>query len=80
VPTVSRFGPYRFFVYSNEGAEPAHIHVQRESALAKFWLAPVVLASASGFADHEVRRLRKIVEAHRDRFEEAWREFFAAER
>lgn len=80
MPTVTRVGPYRFFFYSNEGGEPAHIHVQRERALAKFWLAPVVLASSSGFASHELRRLQGVVEEHRGHFEEAWREFFAPER
>jgi hypothetical protein len=50
VPTVARIGPYRFFFFSNEGSEPPHIHVQRDRALAKFWLRPVALASASAFA------------------------------
>jgi len=29
-------GPYRAFFYSNEGHEPAHIHVRREDREAKF--------------------------------------------
>lgn len=41
MPTILRIGLYRFFFYSNENGEPAHIHIQRESALAKFWLHPV---------------------------------------
>jgi hypothetical protein len=49
MPTVLRIGPYRFFFFSNEGDEPVHIHVQRERALAKFWLKPVLLAGSSGF-------------------------------
>ena len=80
VPTVARIGAYRFFFFSNEGSEPAHIHIQRERALAKFWLAPVVLASSSGFPSHELRRLQSIVEENRGRFEEAWREFFTSQR
>ena len=28
VPTILRVGPYRFFFFSNENNEPAHIHVQ----------------------------------------------------
>jgi hypothetical protein len=78
VPTVARIGPYRFFFFSNEGSEPPHIHVQRDRALAKFWLRPIALASASGFAGHELRRIQRIVARRRARFEEAWREFFAA--
>ncbi|MCX5740383.1 MAG: DUF4160 domain-containing protein [Proteobacteria bacterium] len=76
MPTVARIGPYRFFFFSNEGVEPAHVHIQREQALAKFWLRPVVLASSSGFASHELRRLQGLVEEHREHFQESWREFF----
>ena len=76
MPTVARAGPYRFFFFSNEGFEPAHIHVQRERAVAKFWLEPVALASSSGFPGHELRRLEALVEDRRDEFEAAWNDFF----
>ena len=56
MPTVLRLGPYRFFFFSNENGEPAHIHVQRERALAKFWLRPVALASSTGFSAAELSR------------------------
>ncbi|WP_428355130.1 DUF4160 domain-containing protein [Methyloprofundus sp.] len=41
---------FRFFFYSNENGEPAHIHIQRERMLAKFWLKPVALASSTRFS------------------------------
>jgi hypothetical protein len=44
MPTVLRIGATRFFFFSNEGAEPAHIHIEQAGALAKFWLDPVALA------------------------------------
>lgn len=78
MPAIVRIGPYRFFFFSNEGVEPPHVHVQRERSLAKFWLRPVALASASGFAAHEIRGLHRRVEMNRDDFEEAWHEFFDA--
>jgi hypothetical protein len=80
VPTIARIGPYRFFFFANEGLEPPHVHIQRDRALAKFWLRPPALASAGGFSGRELRRLHALVEANRDRFEEAWHEFFAPER
>jgi hypothetical protein len=76
MPTVARIGPYRFFFFSNEGLEPPHVHVQRDRALAKFWLRPVALASTTEFAGHELRRIEAIVTQESNRFEEAWREFF----
>ena len=36
MPTVLRIGPFRFFFYSNESGEPAHIHIQQDKMLAKF--------------------------------------------
>jgi hypothetical protein len=40
MPNILRVGPYRFFIYSNEGDEPPHVHVRRDRKLAKFWLSP----------------------------------------
>ena len=35
MPTLGRIGPFRFFFYSNEGAEPPHVHAQQERKMAK---------------------------------------------
>jgi len=43
MPTVLRTGPYRFFFVSLDRGEPPHIHVRRESMVAKFWLDPISL-------------------------------------
>jgi hypothetical protein len=80
MPTVARIGPYRFFFFANEGLEASHIHVQRDRALAKFWLRPVALASSSGLPAHELRRIQELVEQHRDQFERSWHDFFTSER
>jgi hypothetical protein len=76
VPTVLVVGPYRFFFYSNEYGEPVHIHVQRDSAIAKFWLSPQSLARSRGFSAQELTKLSRIVAEHRDQFEERWNEYF----
>ncbi len=72
MPTVLRIGPYRFFFYSNENSEPPHIHVE----VAKYWLEPVQLTSSHGFRSHELTQLRALVIEHRERFLEAWHEYF----
>jgi hypothetical protein len=43
MPTVLRSGPYRLFFYSGDRGEPPHVHVERESSVAKVWLDPVRL-------------------------------------
>ncbi len=78
MPTVLRFLAYRFFFYSNEGAEPPHVHVERDEHTAKFWLRPVSLAYGGRFSEQELRRLSDIVRLHDVEFEEAWHDYFNA--
>ena len=74
--TVLRSGPYRFYFYSHEPNEPPHIHVDRDDLSAKFWLSPVQLAGNFGFRAHELREIQSMVRDSRQRFLEAWNEFF----
>lgn len=78
MPVVFRQGAFRFFFYSNEGdpLEPAHIHVRRAGAEAKFWLRPVSLAWSEGFDARALRDLATIVENEADRIERAWHDHF----
>lgn len=77
MPTVLILGPYRFFFYSNEYGEAPHIHVERDSAVAKFWLSPVSLAKSRGFAAQELTKVARLVVEHRKGFEERWNEHFS---
>ncbi len=64
VPLIADVGPYKLFFYSAEGSEPPHVHVRRDLATAKFWLGPVRLARSRGFSDHELRKIKRIIEEH----------------
>jgi hypothetical protein len=77
MPTVLRINGYRFFFFSLENEEPPHIHVERETCVAKFWLKPSVLASNYCFRSHELTQLRKLVEKNQDLFWEKWHEHFS---
>jgi Domain of unknown function (DUF4160) len=76
MPTIFRLGPYRFFFYAGDRDEPAHVHVERDEAEAKFWLTPVRLARSRGFRRKELNRIRKIIEQNQTRLIENWHEFF----
>jgi hypothetical protein len=76
VPTVLKAAGYRFFFFSNEGQEPAHIHVEQAERYAKFWLTPVSLASNVGFRSRELTALVQLVGEHRVLFQEKWNEYF----
>lgn len=77
-PTVHWEGPYAFRFYSTDRNEPPHIHVQRDRDSAKFWLQPVRLAKNWGFAPHELRKIRRLVEANQRKLLEAWDDYFSA--
>jgi hypothetical protein len=76
MPTVARIDGFRFFFYSNEGSEPPHVHAQLGRKIAKFWLDPVALATTGRFSAFELRSIERIVVENRNRFLEAWNEFF----
>lgn len=77
-PNVCRCGPFRFYFYSHEPNEPPHVHVDRESCSAKFWLNPVSLAANIGFSAVELKKIEKIVIRQQNDFLEAWYEFFGS--
>ena len=52
-----------------------HIHVICERKEAKFWLEPCVeLAKNSGFPEHELNNIRKIVERNAEQFKEQYKQ------
>lgn len=77
MPIALRSGPYRFFFYAGDREEPPHIHAERDSNIAKFWLDPVRLQNSGGFSRTEINRIQKLVEENRVALLEKWDEFFS---
>ena len=75
MPTVLRIGPHRFHFYSDEGAEPAHIHVDIGSGECKFWLDPVTLARSINVAPVEVGKIERLVFEHKEFLKGKYDEF-----
>lgn len=76
MPTVLRVGQYRFFFYAGDRDEPAHIHVESDDNIAKFWLDPVRLQNSGGFSRLEITKITKIINDRHLRLLEAWHEYF----
>jgi hypothetical protein len=76
VPTVLRKGPYRFYFYAGDRAEPRHVHIEREDKVAKFWIDPVRLQSSGGFTRAEIARIQRLVANHKVELQEAWDAYF----
>ncbi len=76
MPTILRDGPFRFYFYSSDRAEPPHVHVERDDCEAKFWLDPIQLERSAGFAARELRDVQRIIEANADHLRGSWDEYF----
>jgi hypothetical protein len=76
LPTVLRKGPYRFFFYSADRDEPAHVHVERDEASAKFWLDPVRFEGSRGFGRAEIQRLERLAADNAAGLLRSWNEYF----
>lgn len=76
MPTALRLGPYRFYFYSYDCAEPRHIHVDRERMSCKFWLDPdVSLADNTAFSRRELREIEQLVRDNLEKLRNEWDAF-----
>ncbi|MCZ7673156.1 MAG: DUF4160 domain-containing protein [Chloroflexi bacterium] len=76
MPTSMRIGPYRFYFYSYDCGEPRHMHVDRDTMSAKFWLDPdVSLATNHGFSRKELRDIERITRDNLEELKHAWDAF-----
>lgn len=77
MPTVLYINGYRFFFYSQEGNEPAHIHVEKGDSEAKLWLEPHL--HAAFFIKFTVREKQEILELAKKNYSylmNKWNEYF----
>jgi hypothetical protein len=80
MPTVLRVAGFRFYFYSHEPNEPPHVHIDKGSASAKFWLDPPSVARNLGFSAKELSDLLRLVRDNKSELMEAWLGFFGTRR
>lgn len=66
MPTVLRIGSFRFHFYSDEGFEPAHIHVRTPDGECKFWLDPITLAFNRSVKGHDLSEIERAIYQNKD--------------
>jgi hypothetical protein len=77
MPTILLLEGFRFFFYSNENDEPAHIHVKKGDGEGKIWLEAVLgIAWMRGFTNREEDRIWQITNQNKDLFKTKWNEYF----
>lgn len=78
MPIVLFLNGFRFFFYSNENDEPAHIHVRKGNSEGKIWLEPSIqIAWMTGFTVQEEKAIRQIASENEQLFKTKWYEYFA---
>lgn len=77
MPTILIENGYRLFFYADEGFEPAHVHVEYQGAVSKFWLNPVQFAGTMGMKSREISKASLLVKKHEKLILEKWNEFFS---
>ena len=78
-PTIHLEDGYHFSFWPNEGTEPAHVHVTKGGAKAKWWLDPLSEDRSDGFNPSQRRRIRAILRQHHESMLERWHETFKQE-
>jgi hypothetical protein len=76
MPTLLRWKGYRFFFYSADGWEPAHIHVVKDGHEAKIWLNDLSIAVNMGYSAKELNEIIRKTRDERDAFIAAWQNHF----
>ena len=77
MPTLLLILGYSFFFYSNEGNEPAHVHVTKAEKFGKIWLEPdLQTAYLNGFSSSEQKQILEIITENAEMFKTKWYEYF----
>jgi hypothetical protein len=76
MPTIFVWRGHRFFFYSADGGEPAHVHVRKGSSECKIWLHNQGVAYNHGYAATDLNALIRLVNARREELQEAWDDCF----
>jgi hypothetical protein len=76
MPTVLRIQGFKFYFYSHEPNEPPHVHVDRQDASCKVWLANVEVAVNHGFSKVELNTICGIVKDNCGLLLARWHEYF----
>jgi hypothetical protein len=76
MPTLLRWKGYRFFFYSADGFEPAHVHITKGEREAKIWLNDLTIAVNLGYSAKELNEIIRKTREEREGFLAVWRNYF----
>ncbi len=72
MPTIHRENGFRFFFYTREGNEPAHVHVVGKGGEMKVWLNPIQISTVYNMSSKDQRMVLIITNKNLDSFKQEW--------
>ena len=77
MPTALKEEGFRFYFYSGDKDEPAHVHVAKGDGSGKIWLEPQLkIHSLVGFKKQEILKIMRIAEKHHQELIKKWHAYF----
>ncbi len=77
MPTVLFVNGYRFYFYSGDANEPAHVHVEKGDGIGKIWLMPELKPQYFvSFKTKEIKEIIEIVGSNYGYLKSKWDEYF----
>lgn len=77
MPNVLTQQGFKFYFYSDEGSEPAHVHIKKGEGRGKWWLEPNLEEEYSyGFTLKERKQIKRLITQHHAYLKEQWYEYF----
>lgn len=71
---------FTFRFYAADLDEPIHVHVEKDTYTAKFWVNPITCAVEGGFRQRDLRRIAQIIAARQQEIVAKWQEMEARRR
>lgn len=65
---------FTFRFYAADLDEPIHVHVEKDTYVAKFWVNPITCAVDGGFSKRDLRRIAQIIAARQQEIVAKWQE------
>ncbi len=72
MPTIHRENGFRFFFYTREGNEPAHVHVIGKCGEMKVWLKPLQISKVYNLSPKDQKIILQITSKNLDFFKQEW--------
>lgn len=80
MPKLFEDSGFTFRFYAADLDEPIHVHVEKDSHVAKFWVNSIVCAVDGGFNRRDLRQIIQIIGSRQQEIVVKWQEMEARRR